>query len=70
MVNTNHVDDEDGLLHRMNRVVVGKGVIVAYRSLVTAGKMVVEDKTPIHFPDVERRTKGVDSGDRSKSGDV
>ena len=39
LVNTHHIDDEDGLLHRVNRVVVRKGVIVAYRSLVTAGKI-------------------------------
>ena len=47
----------------MNRVVVRKGVIVAYRSLVTAGKMGVEEKTPIHIADVERMTSEVDSGD-------
>ena len=47
-MNTHHVDDEDGLLYHVNTVVVRKGVIVAYRSLVTAGKMGVENKTPAH----------------------
>ena len=71
LVNTHHVDDDDGLLCCVNRVVVRKGVsIVAYRSLVTAGKMGVEDKTPIHLADVEGMTKGGDIGDRSKAGDV
>ena len=57
-------------IYRVNRVVVRKGVTVAYRSLVTAGKMGVEDKTTIHIADVEWITKGVDSGDLFKSGDV
>ena len=69
-MNTHHVDDEDGLFYCVKRVVVRKGVIVAYRFLTTAGKMGVENYTPIHISHVERMTKGVDSGDRSKSGDV
>ena len=54
----------------MIRVVVRKGVLVAYRSLVTAGYMAVEDKTPIHIADVEHMTNGVDSGGRSKFADA
>ena len=66
-VNTHFVYDEVGLLYRVNRVGVRKGVIVAAGH---GGKMGVEDKTPICIADVERMTKEVDSGDRSKSGDV
>ena len=62
LVNTYHIDDKEELLYRVNRVVVRKGVIVAYQSPVTAGMVGVEDKTPIHIADVERMTKGVDSG--------
>ena len=62
LVNTHHVDDEDELLYRVNSVVVRKGVIVAYQSLVTPGKMGVDDKTSIPIADVELMTEGVDRG--------
>ena len=67
---THYVDDKDGLLYLVNRDVDRKGMIATNRPMVTAGMMGVEDKTPIHIADVERMTKGVDSGDRSKSGDI
>ena len=41
-------------------MVVRKGVIVAYRSLVTAAKMGVDDKAPIHIADVKRMIMGRD----------
>jgi hypothetical protein len=52
---TYHMDS--GLLFKTNRVVIRKGVIVAYRSLVSAGKAGVEDKMPIHVADVEEMTR-------------
>jgi len=51
---TYHMDS--GLLYKTNRVVIRKGVIVAYRSLVTAGRSGVEDKVPIHVADVVEMT--------------
>ena len=70
LVNTYHVDDEYGSLYHVIREVDMNEVIVAYRSLVTAGKMGVEHKTPTHKSRVKCMTKGVDRGDQSKSGDV
>ena len=45
-------------------------MIIAYRSLVTAGKIGMEDKTPTHISGVERMTKGGDIGNQSKCGEV
>jgi hypothetical protein len=57
LVGTQHLDDEDGLLYETTRVVVQKGVIVAYRRLVTsAGVKPREETTPIHIADVARMT--------------
>eukprot|EP00602_Paraphysomonas_sp_CaronLab_P004809 CAMPEP_0185023452 /NCGR_PEP_ID=MMETSP1103-20130426/6129_1 /TAXON_ID=36769 /ORGANISM="Paraphysomonas bandaiensis, Strain Caron Lab Isolate" /LENGTH=1343 /DNA_ID=CAMNT_0027556055 /DNA_START=49 /DNA_END=4080 /DNA_ORIENTATION=+ len=53
---TYHIDDEDGLLYKTTRVVERKGVIVAYRSLVTAGRKHIEHRVPIHVEDVVRMT--------------
>ena len=53
---TYHIDDEDGLLYKTTRVVERKGVIVAYRSLVTAGREHIEHRVPIHVEDVVRMT--------------
>ena len=39
---------DEGLLYKTTRVVVRRGLIIAYRFLVTAGRQQVEDKTPIH----------------------
>ena len=59
-----HIDDESSLLYVVNRIVVRKGLIVAYRSLVTAGTATIEDTTPIHIADVERMTLASGAGDR------
>jgi hypothetical protein len=64
LIGTYHVDDESGLLYVVNRVIVRKGLIVAFRSLVTAGKTTIEDKTPIHIADVERMNLASSIGDR------
>ena len=44
-------------MFKTDRVVIRKGVIVAYRSLVTAGKAGIKDKMPIHVADVEEMTQ-------------
>jgi hypothetical protein len=48
---------EDGLLYKTTRVVVRKGLIVGYRSLITDGKTMIEDKTPIHIADLQSMTE-------------
>ena len=67
-MNTHYIDDEGGLLYRVNRVVVRKGVIVAGRwsRLERRGWKI---RLQCTFR-CGAETKGVDSGDRSKSGDV
>ena len=45
---TYHIDS--GLLFRTNRVVIRKGVIVAYRSLVTAGSPVLRTRCRFIWP--------------------
>ena len=57
LVKTFHIDDEDGLLYKTTRVVERKGVIVGYRSLVTAGRTHIEQKVPIHIEDVQVMTR-------------
>ena len=48
---------EDGLLYMTTRVVVGKGLIVGFRALITAGRQQIEDKTPVHVADLHSMTK-------------
>jgi hypothetical protein len=55
LVGTHHM--EDGLLYRTTRVVVRKGLIVGFRALVTEGKQMIEDKTPIHIADLQLMTE-------------
>lgn len=66
LIGTYHTDDESGLLYIVNRIVVRKGLIVAYRSLVTAGKATIEDTTPIHIADVERMNLVSETSDRPR----
>ena len=57
LVGTEHIDDEDGMVFQTTRVVVRKGLIVAFRRLVTsAGDQPREESTPIHMADVARMT--------------
>ena len=48
---------EDGLLFKTTRVVVRRGLIVGFRSLITNGKTMIEDKVPIHIADVQLMTE-------------
>ena len=49
---------EDGLLYKTTRVVVRRGLIVGFRSLITNGKKMIEDnKVPIHIADVQLMTE-------------
>ena len=48
---------EDGLLYKTTRVVVRRGLIVGFRSLITNGKTMIEDKVPIHIADVQLMTE-------------
>jgi hypothetical protein len=51
------MDDETGLLYRTTRVVVRKGLIVAYRAHELAnGRRQKEQRTPIHIADIVRMT--------------
>jgi hypothetical protein len=56
LIGTYHIDDESSLLYVVNRIVVRQGLIVAYRSLATAGKATTKDTTPIHIADVELKS--------------
>ena len=47
---------DDGFLFKTTRVVVRKGLIVAFRALVTAGKEQIEEKVPIHVRDIAELT--------------
>ena len=58
---------DEGLLYKTTRVVVRRGLVVAYRSLVTAGRQQVEDKTPIHIADVQTMTEAFSLELRNKS---
>ena len=49
--------EDGGLLYKTNRVVIRKGLIVGYRSLVTGNQVQVEDKTPIHIADIKKMTE-------------
>ena len=55
LIGSYHTDE--GFLFRTTRVVVRKGLIVAYRALVTAGREQLEEKTPIHIADVVKLTQ-------------
>ena len=58
MVGTYHTDDEDYLLYKVTRVVVRKGIIVAYRAHISAHhNRIIEDATPIFVKDVVRMTR-------------
>ena len=48
---------DEGLLYKTTTVVVRRVLVVAYRSLVTAGRQQVEDKTLIHTTDVQTMTE-------------
>jgi hypothetical protein len=71
LIGTLHLDDENGLLYRCTRVVVRKGVIIAYRALELANGRTQEDKIPIHIADIVRMTQdtltGIESGVPSPS---
>ncbi len=54
LIGSYHVDD--GFLFKTTRVVVRKGLIVAFRALVTAGKEQIEEKVPIHVRDIAELT--------------
>jgi hypothetical protein len=58
LVGTKYIDDEDGLVYEITRVVVRKGFIVAFRRLVVTfdGAQPREESTPIHVADVDRMT--------------
>ena len=66
LVGTHHM--EDGLLYKTTRVVVRRGLIVGFRSLVTDGKVMIEDKTPIHIADVQLMTEELARRMHVKSG--
>ena len=55
LVGRYHMDE--GLLYKTTRVVVRRGLIVGFRSLITAGKVQVEDKTPIHIAYLQSLTE-------------
>ena len=50
LVGQHHIDE--GLLYKTTRVVVRRGLIVGIRTLITAGRQHLEDKTPVHIADV------------------
>ena len=60
-------DVGEGLLYKTTKVVVRRGLIVAYRSLVTAGRQLVEDKTFVHIADVQTITEVLSCELRNKS---
>ena len=55
LIGTYHM--EDGLLYKTTRVVVRRGLIVGFRSLITDGKTMIENKTPIHIADLQSMTE-------------
>ena len=55
LIGTHHMDE--GMLFKINRVVVRRGLIVGYRSLIVNGSTMVEDKTPIHIADLQQLTE-------------
>jgi hypothetical protein len=56
LIGTCHVDPEDSLLYETKRVIVRKGLIVAYRAQVTGKRFQPEEKTSIHVKDVVMMT--------------
>jgi hypothetical protein len=54
---TRHVDDEDGLMYEVTRVVIERGIICAYRALILADdSLAKENTTPIHIYDIVQMT--------------
>ena len=66
LVGQYHMDE--GLLYKTTRVIVRRDLIVGFRSLITAGKVQVEDKTPIHIADLQSMTEEFSRRLRKKSG--
>jgi hypothetical protein len=58
LAQSTNIDDEDGLVYEITRVVVRKGFIVAFRRLIVTfdGAQPREESTPIHVADVARMT--------------
>ena len=50
LIGTHHMDD--GMLYKINRVVIRRGLIVGFRGLIVNGRTTVEDKAPIHIADL------------------
>ena len=54
LIDTYHLDDEDGLMYKVLRVGKHRGYIVAWRQLVlTDGTLDKESKRPVHIKNVE-----------------
>ena len=66
LVGQYHMDE--GLLYKSTRMVVRRGLIVGFRSLITAGKVQVEDKTPIYIADLQSLTEEFSRWLSKKSG--
>jgi len=49
--------EDGGLMYKITRVVVRKGLIVGYRALINSGREQIEDKTPIHVSDLKEMTE-------------
>ena len=56
LVGMNHIDDEDGLLYETKSVIERKGVIVAYRAMVTGSRAQRTEKQCIHVKDIAQLT--------------
>ncbi len=61
LIGKQHIDDEDGLLYQVTRIGERRGVIVAWRGLVTASGKITESRVPIHIYDIELLTKATAS---------
>ena len=48
---------EDGFLCKNTLIVIRRGLIISYRSLITEGMQMIEDKTPIYVADLHSMTK-------------
>ena len=66
LIGTHHMDD--GMLYKINRVVIRRGLIVGFRSLIVNGRTTVEDKTPIHIADLQEMTEDFSRRLHKKSG--
>jgi hypothetical protein len=56
LIGLQHKDDEDGLLYETTRISVRKGMIVAYRRMVSESVASSEEKQPIHVQDIANLT--------------